>query len=72
VRSGGSFCSQNDLSLFFGLGASEQADSVQVFWPNGRVDALTKVTGGRCLMLKEGQGVKGVEEFRPQPRLERQ
>jgi hypothetical protein len=71
VRSGGSFCSQNDLSLFFGLGANEQADSVQVFWPNGRVDALTKVTVGRCLILREGQGLSEVEEFRPRPKLER-
>jgi enediyne biosynthesis protein E4 len=71
VRSGGSFCSQNDLSLFFGLGSNEQADSVQVLWPNGRVEVVRKVTGGRCLSLREGQGVSEVEEFRPRPKLEK-
>jgi hypothetical protein len=69
VRSGGSFCSQNDLALFFGLGSSEEAESIQVFWPSGRVDVLKKVLGGRCVILKEGQGVL-VEKFSAQPKLE--
>jgi len=46
VRSGGSFCSQNDFSVFFGLGSREEADSVQILWPSGRVEVLKKLTGG--------------------------
>jgi len=70
VRSGGSFCSQNDFSLFFGLGANEKADSVQVLWPSGRVEVLREVTTGRRLSLKQGEGVSEVEEFRPRPKFE--
>jgi hypothetical protein len=35
VASGGSYCSQNELRLVFGLGAATAADEVQVVWPNG-------------------------------------
>jgi len=40
-----------------------------VLWPSGRVEVLKKITGGRCIMLKEGQGVLGVEEFSARPKL---
>jgi enediyne biosynthesis protein E4 len=69
VRSGGSFCSQNDFSVFFGLGSREEADSVQILWPSGRVDVLKKVLGGRSVILKEGQGILEVEEFRIRPKF---
>jgi hypothetical protein len=69
VRSGGSFCSQNDFALFFGLGSSKETDSVQVLWPSGRLDVLRKVTGGRCLIIKEGQGAPEVEEFQTRPKF---
>ena len=70
VRSGGSFCSQNDFSLFFGLGSSEEADSIQVLWPSGRLDVLKKIAGGRCVTLKEGQEALPVDEFSARPSFE--
>jgi enediyne biosynthesis protein E4 len=70
VRSGGSFCSQNDFSLFFGLGSSEEADSIQVLWPSGRLDLLKKIAGGRCVILKEGQEALPVDEFSARPSFE--
>lgn len=42
VRSGGSYCSQNDLRIFFGLGGAKKIDSVEVRWPGGE----TKVYEG--------------------------
>jgi len=35
VRSGGSYCSQSDLRLFFGLGDAKSIDSIEVRWPGG-------------------------------------
>ena len=37
VRSGGSYISQNDLRIHFGLGAAEKAD-IEIRWPSGSVD----------------------------------
>ena len=37
VRSGGSFCSQNDLRIHMGLGARTRADRIDVAWPSGRL-----------------------------------
>ena len=35
VRSGGSFCSQNDLRIHVGLGPASRADRIDVAWPSG-------------------------------------
>jgi hypothetical protein len=35
VRSGGSYLSQNDLRLHFGLGAATKIDEVEIDWPSG-------------------------------------
>ncbi|HYZ86716.1 MAG TPA: CRTAC1 family protein, partial [Bryobacteraceae bacterium] len=37
VRSGGSYLSQNDLRLHFGLAEEDHAD-IEIHWPSGRVD----------------------------------
>jgi hypothetical protein len=42
VRSGGSYISQNDLRIHFGLGAAQQAD-IEIHWPSGVIDKLPKL-----------------------------
>jgi hypothetical protein len=54
VRSGGSYLSQNDLRLHFGLGDAAQIDKLEVFWPNGNVQVLHDVTPDRFYHLKQG------------------
>jgi hypothetical protein len=55
VRSGGSYISQNDLRIHFGLGKSEQAD-LEIHWPSGTIDKLAGVTANQVITVKEGSG----------------
>ena len=57
VLSGGSYLSQNDLRLHFGLGDREKADKVEVLWPGGKVEVLTNLAAGRYYTVREGVGV---------------
>jgi enediyne biosynthesis protein E4 len=64
VRSGGSFCSQSDLRLHFGLGPSAAADRVEVTWPSGARDVVPRVAAGRVVVIREGAGKVGEHAFR--------
>jgi hypothetical protein len=57
VRSGGSFCSQNDLRIHFGLGARTRVDRLEVAWPSGAADAIAGVDGDQIVVVREGAGV---------------
>jgi hypothetical protein len=57
VISGGSYLSQNDLRIHFGLGEREKVDKAQVFWPDGSVETLINLAADRFYSLKEGAGV---------------
>ena len=53
VRSGGSYLSQNDLRLHFGLGSAGRADSISVRWPSGGKTVLKDVAADRVLTINE-------------------
>jgi len=53
VRSGGSYLSQSDLRLHFGLGAAASADQVEVRWPSGKRTVLKDVAADRILNISE-------------------
>lgn len=59
VRSGGSYLSQSDLRLHFGLGTAAEVDSLEVRWPSGRTDHYTELSVNRELELIEGRGGAG-------------
>jgi hypothetical protein len=59
VRGGGSYNSQNDLRVHFGLGALAQVDRLDVRWPNGLEEHWTGMAADRILTLKEGTGTRG-------------
>ncbi len=56
VRSGGSYLSQNDLRVHFGLGKAEKAD-IEVHWPSGIVDKIPGVAAGQVITVVEGKGL---------------
>ena len=57
VRSGGSYISQSDLRLHFGLGMATSADLVEVRWPSGLVDRVRDVETNQVIWVKEGHGI---------------
>ena len=54
VVSGGSFFSQNSLTLYFGLGKSEKVDRIEVRWPAGETQAWPGAPANRTIQLIEG------------------
>jgi len=67
VRSGGSYLSQNDLRLHFGLGARAHVDKVEVIWPTGKVETITDLAADHSYEVKEGEGIVSFEKSRPVP-----
>ena len=65
VRSGGSYLSQSDLRLHFGLADHRQADKVEIFWPSGETQTLTNLEADRFYCLKEAAGVVPCATIRP-------
>jgi hypothetical protein len=58
VRGGGSYLSQNDLRLHFGLGSAIKIDSVEVRWPTGKTESFKDVAADKIYAITEGQGIK--------------
>ena len=56
IKSGGSYLSQSDLRLNFGLGNWAFADSVNVRWPNGELETLQNVGANQILTVVEERG----------------
>jgi enediyne biosynthesis protein E4 len=54
VRSGGSYYSQNDLRLHFGLDQAQVVDSLEVRWPSGQVDSFKNLDVNRLYVVEEG------------------
>ncbi|MFZ0800884.1 MAG: CRTAC1 family protein [Terriglobales bacterium] len=59
VRGGGSYLSQNDLRLHFGLGAAPAMDEVEIRWPNGKTETLRGVPADFIYTVVEGSGIQG-------------
>jgi hypothetical protein len=54
VRSGGSYISQSELPLHFGLGRAERADTLEVMWPGGATQVFHDVQADHFYALKQG------------------
>ena len=65
VHSGGSYLSQNDLRLHFGLGSATKIDSVEVHWPSGAVDRIGPLAADKFYAVLEGHGIVPVDQIRP-------
>ncbi len=55
-RSGGSYLSQNDARLHFGLEQRTKVDAVEVRWPSGRIETFSNLPVDSFLRIREGEG----------------
>ncbi len=55
-RSGGSYLSQNDPRLHFGLEKRARVDSIEVRWPNGAVQTFADLRANAFMTVTEGAG----------------
>jgi hypothetical protein len=54
VGSGGSYYSQNSLTLYFGVGTAEKIDRIEVRWPAGGKQLWSAVSPNRTIHITEG------------------
>jgi hypothetical protein len=65
IHSGGSYLSQNDVRVHFGLGRATKIDSVEVLWPSGHSDKLMGLAADSFYSVLEGHGLVTAEKVRP-------
>jgi enediyne biosynthesis protein E4 len=53
VRSGGSYLSQSDLRLHFGLGAQSKVDKIEITWPGGAKQVEKDLRSNQILTIRE-------------------
>jgi len=57
IHSGGSYLSQNDLRVHFGLGAAQKIDRVEIHWPSGATETMIDVAADQAYSVLEGNGI---------------
>jgi hypothetical protein len=63
VRGGGSFYSQSDLRLHFGVGDAARIDSIEIKWPSGSKEAVEDLPANHTIRITEGRGVVSKKPF---------
>src|SRR6266852_58246 len=57
VISGGSYISNNDMRLHFGIGKAKQVDKLEIRWPDGTKENVSLPGINRVFTIVEGKGV---------------
>jgi len=53
--SGGSYLSQPDLRIHFGLGNHDHVDRLEISWPSGKKETLANLAADRIYKIKESK-----------------
>jgi enediyne biosynthesis protein E4 len=63
VKTGSSYASQSELPLTFGLGKPESGRTVglEIVWPSGQKDSLSKIGVNQFITVKEGSGITSAQ-----------
>jgi enediyne biosynthesis protein E4 len=56
IHSGGSYLSQNDLRIHFGLGSATKIDRLEIRWPSGATDLIKDLAADTFYAVLEGKG----------------
>ena len=65
LRSGGSYFSQNDMRMHFGLEQAAKVDMVEIRWLSGQVDQLKDLDVNRLYVIQEGGKILKSETLKP-------
>jgi enediyne biosynthesis protein E4 len=65
IHSGGSYLSQNDLRVHFGLGTATKIYKLEVRWPSGAVDLIKDLMPDQFYGVLEGKGLVSLDQVRP-------
>jgi enediyne biosynthesis protein E4 len=57
VRAGSGYLSQHDLRAHVGMGTAEWADRIDVRWPSGRTETVSRVAVDQIVTIEEGKGI---------------
>jgi hypothetical protein len=68
LRSGGSYFSQNDPRMHFGLDQATKVESVELRWLSGQVDRLLDLEVNRLYVIQEGGKILSAETMQPAKR----
>ncbi len=62
IHSGGSYLSQNDTRVHFGLGKATKIESLEIYWPSGKVETIKDLEADKFYHVHEGQGIVPAEK----------
>jgi hypothetical protein len=65
VRSGGSYISQSDFRLHFGLGTAMSAE-ISIRWQDGKIENLAAVAANQVVTIEEGKGIVSQQPYTPE------
>ena len=58
VRTGGSYCSQSEMTLTFGLGKNKTVTHLEILWPSGEIDQYVELEANQLIEVVEGASKK--------------
>ena len=62
VLSSGSYLSQHDLRIHFGLGEHQRVDRAEILWPDGSKDVLSNLAADKFYVVRQGEGVVSAKD----------
>ena len=67
IHSGGSYLSQNDMRVHFGVANATKIDSLEIRWPSGKVETIKDLAADKFYLILEGKGIVDPSELKPKP-----
>ncbi len=65
IHSGGSYLSQGDLRVHFGLNTATKIDVLEIRWPDGKLEILKDLDVDKFYSLLEGEGIVPAKRINP-------
>ena len=65
VHSGGSYLSQSDLRIHFGLGDTKKIDRATIYWPSGLTETIKNISSDKFYAILEGHGIVPYSDIQP-------